>query len=97
MSKSFLPVLFFKHFIVSGLTFRSLIHFEFIFVYSIRKCSNLIFGMKLSSFCVLILNLQLYQIHLLALRVSGGVFSFLYIRVDFPGKRIQLPMQEMQV
>ena len=28
--------------IVSGLTFRSLIHFEFIFVYGVRKCSNLI-------------------------------------------------------
>ena len=29
-----------KSFIVSGLTFRSLIHFEFIFVYSVRKCSS---------------------------------------------------------
>ena len=29
-----------KSFIVSGLTFRSVIHFEFIFVYGVRKCSN---------------------------------------------------------
>ena len=29
-------------FIVSGLTFRSLIHFEFIFVYSVRESSNFI-------------------------------------------------------
>ena len=29
-------------FIVSGLTFRSLIHFEFIFMYGARKCSNFI-------------------------------------------------------
>ena len=29
-----------KGFIVSGLTFRSLIHFEFIFVCGVRKCSN---------------------------------------------------------
>ena len=29
-----------KSFIVSGLTFGSLIHFEFIFVYGVRKCSN---------------------------------------------------------
>ena len=29
----------FLYFIVSGLTFRSLIHFEFIFVYGVRKCS----------------------------------------------------------
>ena len=27
---------------VSGLTFRSLIHFEFIFVYDARECSNFI-------------------------------------------------------
>ena len=27
---------------MSGLTFRSLIHFEFIFVYGVRKCSNFI-------------------------------------------------------
>ena len=31
-----------KSFILSGLTFRSLIHFEFIFVYGIRKCSSFI-------------------------------------------------------
>ena len=38
-----LPLLSSKSFIVSGLTFRSLIHFEFIFVYGVRKRSNLIF------------------------------------------------------
>ena len=31
-----------KSFIVSGLTFRSLVHFEFIFVYGVRNCSNFI-------------------------------------------------------
>ena len=31
-----------KSFIVSGLTFGSLIHFEFIFVYGVRKYSNFI-------------------------------------------------------
>ena len=31
-----------KSLIVSGLTFRSLTHFEFIFVYGVRKCSNFI-------------------------------------------------------
>ena len=29
-------------FIVYGLTFRSLMYFEFIFVYGVRKCSNFI-------------------------------------------------------
>ena len=31
-----------KSFIVSGLTFRSLIQFQFFFVYGVRKCSNFI-------------------------------------------------------
>ena len=31
VSKSFLPMFFSKSFIISGLTFKSLIHFEFIF------------------------------------------------------------------
>ena len=38
MSESVLPM-FSSSFIVSGLTFRSLIHFEFIFVCGVRKCS----------------------------------------------------------
>ena len=41
MSQSVLPMFSSKSFIVSGLTFRSLIHFEFIFVNGVRKCSNL--------------------------------------------------------
>ena len=36
MSKSVLPMFSSRSFIVSGLTFRSLIHFELIFVYDIR-------------------------------------------------------------
>ena len=42
MSSSVLPVFSSRGFIVSGLTFRSLIQFEFIFVYSVRKCYNFI-------------------------------------------------------
>ena len=42
MSKSVLPMFSSKSFIVSGLTFRSLIHFEFIFEYDVRECSNFI-------------------------------------------------------
>ena len=40
--KNVLPIFSSKSFIVSGLTFRSLIHFEFIFVYGVRKCCNFI-------------------------------------------------------
>ena len=38
MSKSVLPMFSSRSFIVSGLKFRSLIHFEFIFVYGFREC-----------------------------------------------------------
>ena len=31
-----------KSYIVSGFTFRSLTHFEFIFVYGVRQCCNFI-------------------------------------------------------
>ena len=42
MSLSILPMFSSKSFIVSGHTFRSLIHFEFIFVYGVKKCFNFI-------------------------------------------------------
>ena len=42
MSESVLPMFSSRSFIVSGLTFRYLIHFEFIFVYDVRKCSSFI-------------------------------------------------------
>ena len=42
MSKSILPMFSSKSFIVSCLTLRTLIHFKFIFVYSVRECSNFI-------------------------------------------------------
>ena len=42
MSLSVLPMFSSKSFVVSGLTFNSLIHFEYIFVYGVRKCSNFI-------------------------------------------------------
>ena len=50
MSASVLPMFSSKSFIVSGLTFRSLIHFEFIFVYGIKKCSNSFSYTQLPSF-----------------------------------------------
>ena len=42
MSLSVLPLFSSKSFIVSGLIFRSLIHFEFIFLHGVRKCSYFI-------------------------------------------------------
>ena len=42
MSESVLPMFSSRSFTVSSLTFRSLIHFEFIFVHGVRKCSSFI-------------------------------------------------------
>ena len=42
MSERVLSMFSSKSFLVSGLTFRSLIHFEFIFVYGFQKCSSFI-------------------------------------------------------
>ena len=56
MSESVLPMFSSRNFIVSGLTFRSLSHFEFIYVYGIRKCS---------SFILLLVVEQFSQHHLL--------------------------------
>ena len=56
MSKSVLPMFSSRSFIVSGLTFRSQIHFEFIFVYGVRGCSN---------FILLHVAVQFFQHHLL--------------------------------
>ena len=60
MSSSVLLVCSSKSFIVSGLAVRSSIHFEYIFVYGVRKCSN---------FTLLHVAVQFSQHHLLK-RVS---------------------------
>ena len=65
--KSVLPVFSSKRFIVSGLIFRSLIHFEFIFMYGVRECSNLIF----------------YRFSFSIPLIRETVFSLLYIFVSF--------------
>ena len=56
VSQSVLPMFSSKSFIVSGLTFRSLIHFEFIIMYGDRECSN---------FILLHVAVKFFQHHLL--------------------------------
>ena len=56
-----------KSFIVSGLTFRFLMHFEFSFLYGVRKCSN---------FILLHVVVQFSQHHLLK-RLSLAHYIFL--------------------
>ena len=60
-SESVLPVFFSKSFLVSGLPFRSLIHFEFILEYGVRECSD---------FFLLHVAVQFSQHHLL-IRLSS--------------------------
>ena len=59
MSKSVLAAFSSRSFMVSCPTFRSLNHFEFIFVYGMRECSN---------FIVLHVAVQFSQHHLLKRR-----------------------------
>ena len=77
MSESVLPMFSSRSFIVSGLTLRSLIHFEFIFVYGVRKCS---------SFILLQVVDQFSQHHLLK-RVC---FSPLYILASFVKDKVSI-------
>ena len=74
MSESVLPMFSSRSFTVSGLTFRSLIHFEFIFVYAVRKCSSFI----------------LLQVFLAAPLVKEIVFSPLYILASFVKDKVSV-------
>ena len=47
LCQSILPMFFPRSFMVSNLTFRPLIQFELIFVYDVRKCSNLLLHVAL--------------------------------------------------
>ena len=66
-----------KSFTVSGFIFRSLIHFEFIFVYGVRKCSH---------FILLHVAVQFSQHHLLK-RLS---LSPLYILASFVKNKVPI-------
>ena len=76
MSESVLLMFSSRSFIVSGLTFSSLIHFEFIFVYGVRKCS---------SFMLLQVVDQFSQHHLLK-RLSNP----LYILASFVKDKVSI-------
>ena len=56
----------YKGFILSSLTFKSLIHFEFIFVYGVRECSNFIFTYSCPVFpAPLIKETAFFQLYIL--------------------------------
>ena len=82
MSESVLLMFSSRSFIVSGLTFRSLTHFEFIFVYGVRKCSSFILLQMVKQFSQHLLK-RLSLIHCIFLppvedKVSIGVWIYLW-------------------
>ena len=74
---SVLPIFSFKSLIVSGLTFKTLIHVEFIFVNGVRKCSN---------FILLCVAVQFSQHHLLKR------MSLFYCKILPPLSKIGYPI-----
>ena len=76
MSKRFLPVLFSRILMVSSLTFTSLIYFEFIFMYGVRKWS---------SFILLHVGVQFSQYHLLKrLSYFHCIFLPALLKINWP-------------
>ena len=77
-----------KSFIASGLTFRSLIHFEFIFVYGVRKCSSFILLQVVDQFSPLYIFASFVKDKVfLGLRIYCRAFCFvplIYISVFVP-------------
>ena len=69
MSLSVLPTFHSKSFIVSCLTFRSIIHFEVIFLHGVRECSN---------FILLLVALKFSQHHLMKSFFFSIVYSCLH-------------------
>src|SRR5574340_270498 len=63
MSESVLPMFSSRSFMLSGLMLRSLIHFEFIFVYGVRKCSSFILLQVVDQISQHHLLKRLYLIH----------------------------------
>ena len=59
-----------RNFIASGLAFRSLIHFEFIFVYGVRKCSSFILLQVVDQISQHHLLKRLSLIHCIFLRMA---------------------------
>ena len=83
MSESVLPMFSSRSFIVSGLTFRSLIHFECIFVYCVRKCSSFILLQVVDQFSQhhLLKRLSFFPLYILASFVKDkvSISSWIYL------------------
>ena len=69
--------------LISGLTFRSLIHFEFIFVHGVRKCYSFILLQEVDQFSQhhLLKRLSFFPLYILASFVEDNVTisSWIYL------------------
>ena len=74
MSESVLHMFSSRSFIVSGLTFSSLIHFEFIFVYGVRKCSSFI--LLCLDDCGFVVELEVRQVDSSSSILSQDCFAY---------------------
>ena len=90
MSESVLPMFSSRSFIVSGLIFRSLTHFEFIFVYVVRRCSSFILLQVVDQFSQhhLLKRLSFFPLYILASfvknKVSTGSWIYLWAFYSVP-------------
>ena len=82
-----------KSFIVSGLTFRSLIHFEFIFVYGVRDFSNFILSHVAVQFSQHHLLKRLSFLHCISLsplKNKVTICAWVYLWAFYPGSLIYI-------
>ena len=73
-------------FLVSGLTFRYLIHFEFIFVYGVRKCSSFILLQVVDQFpAPLVKEIVFSPLYIFAFFVKDKVFigAWIYLWIFY--------------
>ena len=90
MSESVLPMFSSRSFIVSGLTFRSLIHFDFIFVFGVRECSSFILLQVVDQFSQhhLLKRLSFFPLYILASfvedKVTIGLWTYLWVFYSVP-------------
>ena len=84
MSKSVLPMFSSRSFIVTGLTFRSLIHFEFIFVYGVSECPNFILLHVALQFSQHELLKRLSFLHCIFLPVLLQISAWVYFWAFYP-------------
>ena len=100
MSESVLPMFSSRSFIVSGLTFRSLIHFEFISLYGVRKCSSFILLQVVDQFSQHHLLKRLSLIHCIFLPslskircpyVRGLISAFYFVPLIYISVFVQVP------